>query len=270
MSDRALNITGITVSIIVHLLIFIIPISVVTTTVRDSSTVRIKFYSIKTVQEKKISLPSVKETEERKIQKRKVKPKPTPKKIERVPAVENKTVKTKHPEPLLSETINRKEEAIHTPEERMLQSISEQVTEDTPSDATDMEQDDTREDLHMISTEYPAEEDDKPGQRPVEDAIKDEPYRGPFGVGDGPRFSSTVMPEYPRFARRRGIEGKVVLKLRIDEKGRLKGVEVIEPGGFGFTDAALRAIRQSSFIPAHRNGRAVPSEAILTVRFRLK
>ncbi len=268
MSYKASNITGITVSIIVHLLIFIIPVSVVTTTARDRSTVRIKFYSIMPVQEKNTSLPSVKEIKERKIHKRAVKP--PSKKIERAPEVENNTVKTKHPEPSVPETIKRKEETIHIREERMPQSISEQVTEDTPSDATDIEQDHTREDLQMISTEYPAKGDDKPSQKPAEDTIKNEPYRGPFGVGEGPRFSRTVMPEYPGFARRRGIEGKVVLKLRIDEKGRLKGVEVIEPAGFGFTDAALRAVRQSSFIPAHRNGRPVPSEAILTVRFRLK
>ncbi|NOY64412.1 MAG: TonB family protein [Nitrospirae bacterium] len=268
MSYKASNITGITVSIIIHLLIFIIPISVVKTTVKDRSGVQINFYSIMPVQEKNTFTPSVKEIRKRKIQKRAVKL--PSKKRERVPAVENKTVKTKHPEPLVHQTINRKEEAIHISEEKIPRTISEQVTKDITPDVSDTGQNSMKEDVNVISTEYPPKGDDKPSQRPAEDTIKNEPYQGPFGVGDGPRFSRTVMPEYPRFARRRGIEGKVVLKLRIDEKGSLKGVEVIEPGGFGFTDAALRAVRQSSFIPAHRNGRPVPAEAILTVKFRLK
>jgi|Deesub1362A_J573_1020465.scaffolds.fasta_scaffold09454_4 TonB family protein len=271
MSYKASNVTGITVSIIVHLLIFIIPISVVKTTVKDNPGVQINFYSIMPVQEtKKENLPSpVKEIKKRKIHKRAVKPLSVKKK-ERSPTIDNKIVKANHPEPPVPEIINRKKEAINIPEERIPYTIPEMETKDTTSDASDTEEDRIKKDSNMINAEYPAKGDDELIQKPAKDKTKNEPYRGPFGVGDGPRFSKTIMPEYPRFARRRGIEGKVVLKLRIDEKGKLKGVEVIEPAGFGFTDAALRAIRQSSFIPAHRNGQPVPAEAILTVRFRLK
>ena len=71
-------------------------------------------------------------------------------------------------------------------------------------------------------------------------------------------------------ARRLGREGSVVLKLSIDETGRLVDVEVIEKAGFGFDRAAVEAVRKSTFLPAKRNGKPVRSEALLSVKFVLK
>ena len=78
------------------------------------------------------------------------------------------------------------------------------------------------------------------------------------------------MPVYPLLARRLGKEGKVVLKLLIDKNGTLQDIEVIEASGFGFTEAAVAAIKKSAFSPAYSNGEKVPSKAILSVRFNLK
>jgi protein TonB len=78
------------------------------------------------------------------------------------------------------------------------------------------------------------------------------------------------MPEYPFTARRFGKEGKVVLKLLIDKHGKLQNIEVIEPSGFGFTEAAVTAIKKSSFSPAYRNGEKIASKALLSVRFILR
>jgi protein TonB len=64
-------------------------------------------------------------------------------------------------------------------------------------------------------------------------------------------------------------EGKVLLRLTIDENGKLMNVEVIEASGFGFTEAALDAVRKSTYRPAIKNGNAVFSLALLPVRFRL-
>jgi len=91
-----------------------------------------------------------------------------------------------------------------------------------------------------------------------------------FGNSGAPAFIHREMPVYPLLARRLGKEGKVVLKLLIDKNGTLQDIEVIEASGFGFTEAAVAAIKKSAFSPAYSNGEKVPSKAILSVRFNLK
>lgn len=55
---------------------------------------------------------------------------------------------------------------------------------------------------------------------------------------------------YPFVARRRGWEGKVVLRLRIDGHGRIDSTEIAESSGHGILDrAALDAIAKVSLVP---------------------
>ena len=85
-----------------------------------------------------------------------------------------------------------------------------------------------------------------------------------------PHFLHRVLPLYPQAARRMGREGKVVLRLAIDETGKLQQVEVVESSGFEFTRAAVEAVKKSTYRPALQNGRPVPSRAVLPVQFVLK
>jgi protein TonB len=91
-----------------------------------------------------------------------------------------------------------------------------------------------------------------------------------FGSLEGPGFLRRSLPRYPRRARDMGREGTVVLRVAIDQKGNLVNVEVVQPAGFGFDEEALRAVRESTFKPAVRNGRPVACLADLPVRFVLR
>jgi TonB family protein len=91
-----------------------------------------------------------------------------------------------------------------------------------------------------------------------------------FGSKGSPAFLKRQLPVYPMLARKLGKEGKVVLKLSINEKGKLTNVEVVEPGGYGFTEAAVEAVKMSTFTPAHENGVSIASKALLSIRFVLK
>ena len=91
-----------------------------------------------------------------------------------------------------------------------------------------------------------------------------------FGNAGAPACLHREMPIYPRAARRMEKEGKVVLKLLIGMDGKLNGVEIIESAEYGFTEAAVEAVKKSTFTPAHVHGRKVASRAILSVRFTLK
>lgn len=95
------------------------------------------------------------------------------------------------------------------------------------------------------------------------------PMETSFGSGNGPRFASKSLPKYPRLARELGKEGTVLLRLTIDDRGRLTDVEVLRRAGSGFDEEAVRAVRDSSFSPAKINGKPVSCRAQLPIRFVL-
>ena len=90
-----------------------------------------------------------------------------------------------------------------------------------------------------------------------------------FGAENGPVLIHLVRPQYPLLARRRGMEGRVVLSLFIDSEGRIKEATVVESAGNGFDEAALRAVFKSRFGPARRDGIAIACRALLPVKFEL-
>jgi periplasmic protein TonB len=91
-----------------------------------------------------------------------------------------------------------------------------------------------------------------------------------FGFPCGPRFLHKVMPSYPSFARKLEKEGAVLLRVAINEEGQVVDVEILKKAGFGFDEAAVKAIRESTFIPAKRDGRSFSCKALLPIRFELK
>jgi periplasmic protein TonB len=91
-----------------------------------------------------------------------------------------------------------------------------------------------------------------------------------FGLNGAPAFLRRQMPVYPTMAKKLGKQGKVVLRLHINEKGRLLNIEVVEPAVYGFTESAVEAVKMSTFSPAREKGVSVASKALLTIRFVLK
>ncbi len=83
-------------------------------------------------------------------------------------------------------------------------------------------------------------------------------------------MESNRAPVYPELARRRGEEGRVLLRVNVSADGSPLDVAVLETSGHQSLDAAaLGAIRQWRFVPATQAGRAVAAEADVPVRFRL-
>jgi TonB family protein len=91
-----------------------------------------------------------------------------------------------------------------------------------------------------------------------------------FGDTGSPAFIHQEIPVYPLLARKLEKEGKVMLKLLIDANGKLQNIEVVQPGGFGFTEAAIEAVKKSTYAPGYRNGERVLTKALLPVRFQLQ
>ena len=78
-------------------------------------------------------------------------------------------------------------------------------------------------------------------------------------------------PTYPRYSRRHGEEGTVVIAVEIKASGRAGKAEVVESSGYPRLDrAAIKAVRSARFIPAKLAGKAVTSTKRLSFTFRLE
>lgn len=96
------------------------------------------------------------------------------------------------------------------------------------------------------------------------------PVEREFGAPTGPKFLKRETPTYPIMARKLGKEGRVLLRLTIDRYGKLVNLEVLEDPGYGFAEAAIEAVKRSTFSPAIDNGRPVISKALLSIKFTLR
>jgi protein TonB len=78
-------------------------------------------------------------------------------------------------------------------------------------------------------------------------------------------------PPYPPLSRRLGETGKVVLRVDLDETGRVSAAQVISSSGFNRLDAAaLTAVKSWRCAPARRDGQAVRSVATQPFKFTLE
>jgi periplasmic protein TonB len=80
----------------------------------------------------------------------------------------------------------------------------------------------------------------------------------------------TVRAVYPPLALRMGTESDVALRIEIDTEGKVMKAEITKSGGAGFDEEALKAVKQSRFEPAQKDGKNVPAEFIYIYRFRLQ
>ncbi len=86
-----------------------------------------------------------------------------------------------------------------------------------------------------------------------------------------PRPLAPIHPDYPRESRQRGEQGRVLLEVRISERGRVDAVTVVESSGFAALDAAaVKAARAAKFRPARAGGRPVADTRRMPIEFRFK
>jgi protein TonB len=86
-----------------------------------------------------------------------------------------------------------------------------------------------------------------------------------------PLYKHNPTPPYPRKARRLGYEGIVMLKVLIDENGRVDDLTVLKSSGHSVLDhAALSAVRKWLFEPGSEGGIKKRMWVKIPVRFDLK
>jgi len=86
-----------------------------------------------------------------------------------------------------------------------------------------------------------------------------------------PLYRENPAPEYPPLARRRGLEGTVVLAVQVDVTGRAAEVLVNHSSGQPLLDeAALKAVKSWRFEPGRRGIEPVAMQVLVPVRFGLR
>ena len=96
---------------------------------------------------------------------------------------------------------------------------------------------------------------------------------GPFQPGSGvepPVLLREVRPGYTDEARRRAIEGDVVLEIVVRQDGSVGNVKVTHTLGAGLEQKAIDAVRQWRFGPARRQGAPVDVVVEVSVEFKLR
>jgi TonB family protein len=81
----------------------------------------------------------------------------------------------------------------------------------------------------------------------------------PTGVlTQAPVLKRQVEAQYPAEALAQQLEGTVVMSIDISETGAVTGVQVTQPAGHGFDEAAVAAVRQFEFEPAQVDNAPAP------------
>lgn len=89
-----------------------------------------------------------------------------------------------------------------------------------------------------------------------------------------PRYNAAYLnnppPAYPLAARRRNIEGKVLVRAEVQADGSCSRTELKKSSGFELLDeAALKAVANWRFVPAKRGSQAVVAWVEIPITFKL-
>ena len=84
-----------------------------------------------------------------------------------------------------------------------------------------------------------------------------------------PKFR--VKPKYPDAAKKAEKEETVILQATIDENGLPKDIVALTNHGFGFEEAAIEALKKTTFRPATKGGKAITLENVqIPYEFKLE
>ena len=92
---------------------------------------------------------------------------------------------------------------------------------------------------------------------------------------ESPRYNAAYLsnppPSYPLSARRRGIEGTVLVRAEVAAGGECLRAELKKSSGAEVLDqAALEAVRKWHFVPAKRGSQAVVAWVEVPITFKLE
>lgn len=112
-----------------------------------------------------------------------------------------------------------------------------------------------------------------PNPEPVVEAPRPQMPAGPITLSSELSVACPELhaPAYPSLSRRLGEEGKLVLRVELNELGRISVAQIINSSGFKRLDeAALAAVKTWRCTPPQRNGQPVRAIALQPFNFVLQ
>ena len=85
-----------------------------------------------------------------------------------------------------------------------------------------------------------------------------------------PKHKFQVEPDYPESAKKAEKEGEVILQATINEKGIPTDIKALTSLGFGLEEAAIAALKKSTFHPATKGGEPISKLVQIPYDFTLK
>ncbi len=85
-----------------------------------------------------------------------------------------------------------------------------------------------------------------------------------------PEYKFKVEPLYPVIAKNVKIEGEVTLEATINEQGLPLDIVALTDLGYGLEEAAMEALKKTTFYPAIKNGILIRKRVTLRYRFTLR
>lgn len=133
-----------------------------------------------------------------------------------------------------------------------------------PSIPVESESEEVPEDVTIEETDLDLTQPPPPPPPPAPEQMEFVPY------DKAPQVIKLVRPIYPEIARKAGVEGTVILKIQVDEKGNVVDAKVLKSLGAGLDEAAIAAAMQCKFTPAMQRDKSVKVWVSYPVRFVLK
>lgn len=83
-------------------------------------------------------------------------------------------------------------------------------------------------------------------------------------------YLNNPVPSYPIIAKKRGIQGKVLLEVAVSEKGEALNVKIYQSSGSKILDeSALKTVKNWRFVAAKKSGKEVASTVLVPIEFKI-
>lgn len=93
--------------------------------------------------------------------------------------------------------------------------------------------------------------------------------QNPPPCATAPKALYTQVPEYTKKARKKKLQGTVLLEGTVGTDGRTHDIRVLQPLDFGLSEQAVKAFQAWKFEPGTRDGRPVPVLVQIEISFSL-
>ncbi len=81
---------------------------------------------------------------------------------------------------------------------------------------------------------------------------------------------TTVAPKYPYLMRRAEATAEVTVSFKVDAKGVVTGAKIVDSNNSEFVNPTLDAVKQWTFAPAIKDGKAIESQMVQKFTFSVR